>query len=68
MATVALVDLIPRVRLEGAFGVADPSAPDGGKFSVPAADADKLVRQGAAMYLPKAKAAPKVAPAPKSEG
>jgi hypothetical protein len=55
-----LVDLLPRTRLEGAFGIADPNAPDGGKFSVPESSARKLVAQGAAVYAPtpkKAKAA-----------
>lgn|GEM_PF-5082480 len=55
--SLPLVDLLPRVRLEGAFGIADPSAPDGGKFAVPASSAAKLVRQGAAVYAPVAKKA-----------
>ena len=62
-----LVELLPRVRLEGAFGIADPSAQDGGKFSVLPGDAVKLVAQGVAVRVP-ARKAKGVKPTPKSEG
>jgi len=66
MSQANLVELIPRVRLEGAFGVADPAAPDGGKFAVLPGDAVKLIAQGVAVRAPVKAKAPK--PAPKSEG